>query len=93
MLNARHVRDQKQLLGSGPWAPLKFWMDYPVRRLGPRHRRVRHADTDPGSMFLAALLFGPTALAGMIVHTLRDRMQSELQRTLNKFINELFKTK
>lgn len=66
-------------------------MDAPARRMGPKHRRLRHVDTDPASLLQAMLLFGPEAPAAMVIHTVRDRMQSEFEQILRKLVINLFK--
>jgi hypothetical protein len=82
------------MLGPGPWVPLNKWMDQPARSLGTKHRKLRHADTDPASMFLAALLFGDSRVPqAMVIHTVRDRMQSEWNRAINKLMKQMFTPK
>ena len=89
--NRQHVRDQKRVLGPGPWRELNLWMDWPAHRLGPKHRRMRHVDADPGSMLLAALLFGEKAPEAMFIHTMRDRLQTQWDQILNKLLRDLLK--
>jgi len=73
-------------------------MDRPARVLGSKHRRERHPDVDPGSMILAGLIFGEREtperiFEAMIIHTIRDRIQTEWDRTLNKWFKERFTRK
>ena len=91
--NRQHVRDQKRVLGPGPWRELNSWMDLPARRLGPKHRRLRHIDTDPQSMLVATLLFGEKAPQAMLIHTVRDRFQTEWDQILNRLLRDLLKPK